>query len=146
MKPFRNEFFLPKWKPLNWTVGRILLLAIAAASFIDSLFIPLSRDVDPGRSATGLLFLVLGFRAVSKIEPARSILSAAACLTILISLLNHGILRSPSLVWTPIVIGLLFFVALWGRQKKTSSADPGSNITQKDPDGNSTGILGITKK
>jgi hypothetical protein len=37
--------------------------------------------VDPGRSAAGILFLILGFRAASKIKPGKIILGAGLSCT-----------------------------------------------------------------
>jgi hypothetical protein len=59
---------------------------------------PISRDVDPGRAGEGVLFLILGFRAVSRSELPISVVMAGTCLAAISASLNHGLLRSPSLI------------------------------------------------
>jgi hypothetical protein len=93
-----------------------VLLVVALSSFVDSFFVPISRNVDPGRSSEGILFLILGFRAASRSEPPLSVLVAGVCLAALVAALNHGLLASPSWLWTPIGIFLVAFVLLWGRR------------------------------
>jgi hypothetical protein len=115
-----GEFFLPKWKGVKWTWKRWLLLAFAISMFVDSFIVPFSRDIDPGRSGDGMLFLILGFRAASSSELPLSVVVAGGCLILLTLALNHGQLRSPSLIWTPIAVALLVFVVFWGRRKAKS--------------------------
>jgi hypothetical protein len=118
MKPGQwQKILLPAWPPTEWTWRRAALLAIAVFSLIDSFFVPMSRDVDPGRASEGILFLILGFRAVSRSELPVSILIAGGCLSALVAGLNHSLIRSPSLMWTPVVIILLLYVLLGGRRK-----------------------------
>jgi hypothetical protein len=93
----------------------IFLLGVAVFSGIDSFFVPFPRDLDPGRSGEGILFLVVGFRAVSRSELPTSVLVMATCLAALISCMNHGLLNSPSLIWTVIAVFLLIGVLFWGR-------------------------------
>jgi hypothetical protein len=64
-----DDVLLAKWKSWSkseWSWRRTSLLIMAGIALVDSLFIPMSRDVDPGRSAEGILFLVLGFRAAAR--------------------------------------------------------------------------------
>lgn len=116
-----KKFFLPKWEPIKWTWTKKSLLVIAVFSLVDSLFVPISRDVDPGRASEGILFLILGFRAVSRSELPISVLIAGGCLAALVAALNHRLITSPSLVWTPVALILLAFVMLWGRRKANES-------------------------
>jgi multisubunit Na+/H+ antiporter MnhE subunit len=90
-------------------------------SLVDSFFVPISRDVDPGRASEGILFLILGFRAVSRSELPLSVLVAGGCLSALVAALNHRLIVSPSLVWTPVAIVLLVFVMFWGLRKRSES-------------------------
>jgi hypothetical protein len=46
----------------------IFLLSVDVFSAVDSFFVPISRDVDPGSAGEGMLFLILGFRAFSRSE------------------------------------------------------------------------------
>ncbi len=127
MKPGQwQKILLPSWPPTEWTWRRAALLAIAVFSLIDSFFIPISRDVDPGRASEGILFLILGFRAVSRSELPLSIVVAGGCVSALVAALNHSLIRSPSLVWTPLAIILLLFVLLGGRRKRGESRSEGA--------------------
>jgi hypothetical protein len=121
MKRSQREFFLPSWDPIKWTAERVLLLCVAVAVLIDSLLIPVSSDVDPGRSGAGILFLVLGFRAASKIKPGKIVLGAGLCIAMLTSLLNHRVLKASSWIWTTAGIILVVIVTFWGRGKKTQT-------------------------
>jgi hypothetical protein len=118
---FQRHVLLPKWKSWSkseWSWRRTSLLVMAGIALVDSLFIPMSRDVDPGRSAEGILFLVLGFRAASRrIDPPGSVVIAAAGLVALTASLNHMLLKSPSWIWTPAGFLLLAFVMFKGRGK-----------------------------
>ena len=44
------------WSKSEWSWRRTSLLVMAGIALVDCLFIPMSRDVDPGRSAEGILF------------------------------------------------------------------------------------------
>ncbi len=110
-----KRFLLPKWEKRQWTWKMIFLLGVAVFSAIDSLFVPFSRDLDPGRSGEGVLFLIIGFRAVSRSELPTSVLVMGTCLAALTSCMNHGLLKSPSLVWMVIAVFLLLGVMFWGR-------------------------------
>lgn len=103
----------------------MFLLGIAILAFVDSLIIPYSASLDPGRSGEGMLFLILGFRAVSRSEPPTSVIVAGAALAALVSCMNHGVVRSPSPFWTPLVILLLVLVLLWGRGKREPAKSEG---------------------
>ncbi len=107
--------YIPRWPSIHWTWGRISLLAFALFSLVDSLFIPMSRDVDPGRASEGILFLILTFRAASRFELPMPVLIAGGCLSVLVSALNHRLMTSPSLIWTPAALVLLAIVILWDR-------------------------------
>jgi hypothetical protein len=125
-----GEKFLPKWKGVEWTRRRWLLLAFALSLFVDSFLVPFSRDVDPGRSGDGMLFLILGFRAASRSELPTSVVVAGGCLTVLVLALNHGLQRTPSFLWVPIAIFLLVFVMFWGRRRADKSS-PGETQARK---------------
>jgi hypothetical protein len=112
-----GETFLPKWKGMQWTWKRWLLLAFAMSVFVDSFIVPFSRDIDPGRSGDGILFLILGFRAVSGSELPLSVVVAGGCLVALTLDLNHGQLKPPSLIGVPIAHVLAVLVMFWGRRK-----------------------------
>jgi hypothetical protein len=116
-----GEKLLPKWKGVEWTRGRLLLLTFALSLFVDSFLVPFSRDVDPGRAGDGMLFLILGFRAASRSELPLSVIIAGGCLTALTLFLNHVVQKAPSFVWAPIAILLLAFVMFWGRGKRGKS-------------------------
>lgn len=111
-----EKFFLPRWEKTEWTWRRILLLSVAVILFIDSFFVPFSRDLDPGRSGEGILFLIVGFRAASKSELPVSVVVIGTCLAGLVISMNHGLLKSPSLVWTSVGILLTVLVLFWGRR------------------------------
>ena len=97
--------------------GCTTLLVIAVLSLIDSRLIPISRDVDPGRTSEAILFLILSFRAVSGNEIPTPVLIAGGCLVALTAALNHLLLTSHGWIWTPIALFLLVFVMFWGRRK-----------------------------
>lgn len=118
-----KRFLLPKWEKRQWTWKMIFLLCVAVFSAIDSLFVP--RDLDPGRSGESILFLIIGFRAVSRSELPTSVLAMGTCLAALVSAMNHGLLKSPSLLWTVIALGLLALVMFWGRGKGTQTQTEG---------------------
>jgi hypothetical protein len=112
-----GERFLPKWKGVEWTPRRWLLFAFALSLFVDSLFVPLSLDVDPGRAGDEMLFLILGFRAASRSELPLPVVVAGGCLTALALALNQGQLKTPSFLWAVVAIFLIAFVMFWGRRR-----------------------------
>jgi len=116
-----QKMLRPSWSTTRWTWSRISLLVFAVFSLVDSLFVPMSRDVDPGRASEGILFLILTFRAASRMELPVSVLVAGGCLAALVAALNHGLIRSPSLIWTPVAFALLVFVLVWGRRRADKS-------------------------
>jgi hypothetical protein len=96
---------------------------MAGIALVDSLFIPMTRDVDPGRSAEGISFLVLSFGAAARrIDPPASVVIAAACLIALTASLNHMLLKSPSSIWTPAGFLLLAFLMLGGQTAGSQEA------------------------
>jgi len=97
-------------------------MGFALLLFADSFLVPFSRNVDPGRSGDGMLFLILGFRAASKNELPSAVVIGGGCLAMLTMALNHEVLRSPSVIWTPIAVALLLFVLLWGRKRSNGSS------------------------
>jgi hypothetical protein len=118
MKPENwGEFFLPKWKGVKWTWKRWLFFAFAICAFVDQFFVPFYRGPDPGGSGDGMLFLILGFRVVSRSELPPSVVVAGGCLVGITLALNHGQLKSARLFLLPIVVALLVFVMFWGRRK-----------------------------
>jgi 4-amino-4-deoxy-L-arabinose transferase-like glycosyltransferase len=74
--------------------------------------------LDPGRSGAGILFLIVGFRAVSRSELPTSVVLMGTALAALVSCMNHGLVRSPSSVWTSLMILLVALVQFWGRGKR----------------------------
>ena len=118
MKVFRNGVvdLLPRWRGVTWTWRRILLLGIGVFCLVDSLFIPVSANVDPGRSSEGILFLILVFRAASKSELPTFVLVSGACLATLVASLNHRLLASSFFLDIAAIL-LLAIVMFWGRQK-----------------------------
>lgn len=127
-----GETLLPKWRGIQWTWGRGLLLAFAISLFVDSFLVPLSRDVDPGRAGDGVLFLILGFRAASRSDLPPSVVLAGGCLAALTLALNHGLLNSPSWIWTPIAIFLIVVVMFWGRGRRKHT-EPTSPTVSNQP-------------
>jgi hypothetical protein len=112
-----KEFFLPKWQKRRWTARMIFLLSVAVFSAVDSFFIPISRDLDPGSAGEGMLFLILGFRALSRSELPILVLASGTCLAVLASCFNHGIVRA-GMAWMWLMVPLLFVVLFWGRGKR----------------------------
>lgn len=110
-------FFLPKFRQARWTWRRWLLLAFAISMFVDSFLVPFYGSVDPGGSGAGMLFLILGFRASSRRSIPTSVVVAGGGAAALTWALNQGLLKSPSMVWTPTLILLVLFVVFWGRGK-----------------------------
>ena len=117
-----RDFFLPKREKIQWTWQRVSLLVIAILVFVDSLIVPYSPRLDPGRSGAGLLFLILVFRAESRSKLPTAVVVIGTLLALLVSCMNHGLLRSPRLVWTPLGILLLLLVMIWGRGKREPAA------------------------
>lgn len=113
-----GEKFLPRWKGVEWTPRRWLLLAFGLAAFVDSFLVPVSRDVDPGRAGDGMLFLILGFRAASRSGLPLSVVFAGGGLAALALALNHGLLETPRFLWAIVGIFLIAFVLFWGRRPK----------------------------
>jgi hypothetical protein len=115
-----GEFFLPKWKGVNWTWKRWILLAFAASAFTDSFFAGGYAD----KRGEGMLFLILGFRAVARAEPPLSVLGAGSCLVALSAATSHGFAGETSLAWTLVELGLLLFILLtWRRGRKDAPPD-----------------------
>src|SRR5258707_9147880 len=114
-----KRFLLPKWEKRQWTWKMIFLLGVAVFSAIDSLFVPFSRDLDPGRSGEGLLFLIIGFRALSGSELPTSVVVMGTCLAALTSGMNHGLLKAHNFVWMGTAFFLLAMVMFWWRGKPT---------------------------
>jgi hypothetical protein len=95
-------------------MARVFLLCVAAYLFIAQFFIPSVRDVDPGRGSEGILLLIIVFRAPSTYELPTVVLVAGSCLAALVSAMNHGVLKSPSAIWTPTAFVLLGILMFWG--------------------------------
>ena len=113
-----GKFFLPSWKGVRWTWKRWLLLAFAIAMLVDSFLVPFYGPVDPGGSGAGILFLILGFRASSRRKLPTSVVIAGGCTAALTWTLNHRLLKSPSVVWTPLDFLLVLYVVFWGRRRR----------------------------
>jgi hypothetical protein len=117
-----QRFLLPKWEKRQWTWKKIFLLSVAVACEIDSFFfVPFSRDLDPGRSGEGILFLIIGFRALSRSELPTSVVVMGTCLAALTSGMNHGLLKAHNFFWMETVFFLLAMVMFWGRGKPTQA-------------------------
>src|SRR6266550_3378323 len=110
-----ERILLPRLEKKQWTWKMIFLLCVAVFLFVDSFFIPASQNLDPGRSGEGILFLIIGFRAVSGRNLPISVVILGTCLAALTSGLNHGLLKSPSWVWTFLGLLLVVFVMFWNR-------------------------------
>jgi hypothetical protein len=108
----------------------IVLLSFAVFSAVDSFFIPISRDLDPGSAGEGMLFLILGFRALSRSELPILVVAVGSCLAVLASCFNHRIVKS-SPVWMWLIVPSLFVVLFWGRgtRKQTERATGEGNST-----------------
>jgi chromate transport protein ChrA len=115
--------FLPKWENKQWTWRMVFLLCIAVFLLIDSFLVPFSRNLDPGRSGEGIIFLIIGFRAVSNGKLPISVVIMGTCLAVLVACMNHRLLESPSVIWTPLGILLMVLVMFWGRGRQTDSTD-----------------------
>ena len=115
---------LPNWKEVTWTWRRFLLLGLACLSFLDSLFIPISKDLDPGRAGERVLLLILGFRAASTSELPVVVLACGACLAAIVAALNHRLLPSSILLYLVGVL-LLAIVMLWGRRRRGEKGGEG---------------------
>jgi LPXTG-motif cell wall-anchored protein len=118
-----REKLLPRWRGVEWTPRRWLLLAFGLAAFVDSFLVPIPRDVDPGRAGDGMLFLILGFRAASRSKLPLSVVVAGGCLTALAIALNHGVRETPRFLWAILGILLIAFVMFWGRRRKENHAE-----------------------
>lgn len=135
-----QEFLLPRWKGKHWTWKSYFLLSLGVFSFVDSMFIPISHNVDPGRSGERMLLLILGFRAAYKNEPPLSVLTAGAALAALAASLNHGLVK-PFPFWISAALSILLpaFVIFWGRAEPISEHRPKDDFsTQSRPDPKST--------
>jgi hypothetical protein len=138
-----GEVFVPKTNSVKWTLGRWLLLAFAIAMLADSFLVPFYGPVDPGGSGAGILFLILGFRASSRRSLPASVVVAGGCAAALTLALNHRLLKSPSVVWTPLDFLLVLFVVFWG-WGRAGNRDEQSQQEQARPDAQS--ILDATGK
>lgn len=119
-------FFLPRWKGVQWTWKRWLLLGLATLPFIDQFLMPVSRwDQSRGE---GVLFLILGFRAAARSEPPPAVLIAGGCLVALGVATGHGFIREVSPVWTPIEFALLLFIFLSWRRGTRRRREPGTRV------------------
>jgi len=119
-----ERLLLPRLAKTQWTWKAIFLLSVAVFSFIDSWFIPSSQKLEPGGSGEAALFMIIGWRAVSTSELPISVVVMGTCAAALTSGMNHGFLKSPSLVWTPLGILLTLLVAFWGRGKREQAVSP----------------------
>jgi hypothetical protein len=139
-KWMRSGFFLPKWTPKQWGWRSITLLSIAVISLIDSLFIPMSRDIDPGHSGEGAVFFLLGVRAAYKKEPPLSVVIAGALLSALTAALKHLSLKPfPSWISAGVTLLLVIFVGFWGRGEPSGAHHPKDDSPiQPSPDPKST--------
>src|SRR5579864_9141842 len=109
----------------------IFLLCVAVVVFIDSCFVPFNEHLDPGGSGEGALFLILGFRAASRRELPTPVMLIGTLLAGLTMGMNHGLLKSPGWVWTPIACLLLLVVLFWGRRLKEVDAPESPNADGK---------------
>jgi hypothetical protein len=134
-----ESILLPRFEKTQWTGKKIFLLCVAVFLLVDSFFIPASRNLDPGRSGEGILFLIIGFRAVSGRKLPISVAILGTCLAALTSALNHGLLKSPSFAWTFLGILLVLFVMFWNRGEPIGLSRPkDDSLIQPSPDTKST--------
>lgn len=131
-----REMLLPKPKRVKWTWKRHLLLAFSIALLLDSFFVPFHGNVDPGGAGEGMLAILLGARAASICELPLSVVISAAAVVALAVASDHRLLKSPSMIWTPLGILLVLVVLFWGRGKpdqietvpSSARTDPGSAL------------------
>jgi hypothetical protein len=125
MKPQQTweKVFLPRLEKQRWTWKKIFLLVVALFLFIDLFFVPFSPNLDPSKSGESILFFILAFRATSRGELPTFVVVLGTCVAALASSMNHGLLKSPSFVWTPLAILLTALVLFWGL-RKSNHVDP----------------------
>lgn len=123
-----GELFLPKNR-VKWTPRRWVLLAFAIAMLVDSFLVPFYGPLDPGGAGAGMLAIILSFRAGSKRKVPRLVVVAGGCTAALALALNHGLLKSPSAVWTTLGILLVLFVVFWGLGKSSDTDEQ----SQREP-------------
>jgi hypothetical protein len=109
---------LPKPNRVKWTWKRYLLLAFSIALLLDSFFVPFHGNVDPGGAGEGMLAILLGARAASICELPLSVVISAAAVVALAFASDHRLLKSPSMIWTPLGIFLVLVVLFRGRGKR----------------------------
>jgi hypothetical protein len=102
----------------------IFLLCVAVFLFIDSFFVPFRQDLDPGRAGEGIAFLILGFRAAANGNLPIPVVVMGTCMAALVSSMNHGLLKSPSVLWTSIGVLLMALVMFWGRGRRKEAKLP----------------------
>ena len=107
---------------------------VAVFVFIDSLIILFSSNLDPGRSGAGILVLTIAFRTVSRSELLFFVVVTGTGLAALVSAIDHGRLKSLSLVSTIIAFSLLAKVMFWGRSKRTPSTEAYGPKFPRSPD------------
>jgi hypothetical protein len=121
-----REMLLPKPKRIKWTWKRWLLLGFSLALLLDSFVVPFHGNVDPGGAGEGMLAILLGARAASICDLPLSVLVSAGAVVALAVASDHRLLKSPSMIWTPLGIALVLVVLLWGRNRPDrGSADFG---------------------
>jgi hypothetical protein len=139
-KWMQSEFFLPKWTAKKWGWRSITLLSMAVILLIDSIFDPIARGLELGRSAESAAFFLLGIRAAWKKEPPLSVVIAGALLFTLAAALDHRLLK-PVRLWisAPVALLLAIFVAFWGRGRSKGLHHPqDDSLIQPSPDPKST--------
>jgi len=94
------------------------MLAAASLAAPDVLFARFDRD--PGPRGISALFLVIGFRALSKTDPPIPVVAASALLTALVLFLNHSKVSCPRYICLTMVAAMLLTILFWGRIGRTN--------------------------
>ena len=93
------------------------MLAVASLAASDVLFADFGRD--PGPRGIAALFLVIGFRALSKTDPPIPVVAASALLTALVLFLNHSKVSCPRYICLSVAAAMLLTILFWGRSGRT---------------------------
>ncbi len=108
-----RRIFLPRDAPRHWTWQMIFLVCVSVLVFVDTFFVSLSPHLDPGVEGESMLFMVLGYRAVSRRGLSTPIMLVGTVLAVLTSCVNHGLLvfrtNWISLLIEAALLGLLLF-------------------------------------
>jgi hypothetical protein len=84
-----RRILLPKTPPRHWTWQMIFLVCISVLVLVDTFFVSDSPHLDPGVEGDSMLFMVLGFRAISRRGLSTPIMLLGTGLAVYTSCLNH---------------------------------------------------------